>query len=220
MKYDLIIVSKSTPELKKFTLQTITTARQDKADLNVIIVETSGKKVDYPGAEIVMYKGQFNYNRALNLGLAKAKGDIHILANSDLVFCKGWSQIGQQMKINGFDSASALSEDRRQSAFKRGDWIYPGYEIGIHLTGWCIFVTKECIKKLGSLDETFEFWYSDNVYADQLQANNLRHGLFCNVQVNHVTSVTVRTAPAADQRRYTREATTRYSKLKKLRNVG
>lgn len=219
MKYDLIIVSKSTPELKKFTLQTIATALQDKADVNVIIVETSGKKVDYPGAETVMYKGQFNYNRALNLGLTKAKGDIHILANNDLVFYKGWSQIGEQMLINGFDSASALSEDRRQSIFKRGDWIYPGYEIGRYLTGWCIFVTRECIKKIGKLDETFEFWYSDNVFADQLQANKLRHGLFCNVQVNHVTSVTIKTVPAPDQRRYTRNETMKYNKLKRLRGI-
>lgn len=218
MKYDLIIVSKSTPELKKFTLQTITTALRDKADVNIIIVETSGKKVDYPSAEIVMYSGQFNYNRALNLGLTKAKGDIHILANSDLVFCKGWSQIGEQMLMNGFDSASALSEDRRQLAFKRGDWIYPGFEIGKHLTGWCIFVTKECIKKIGKLDETFEFWYSDNVFADQLQANNLRHGLFCNVQVNHVTSVTVRSIPPIEQRKYTRDAIPKYTKLNRFKH--
>lgn len=217
MKYDLIIVSKSTPELKKFTEQTIKTALMDKAEVNVIIIETSGKKVSYPGATVVMYEGQFNYNKALNIGLKKATGDIHILANNDLVFHKGWSQIGEQMILNGFDSASALSLDRRQSMFKRGDWIYPGYEIGTHLTGWCIFVTKQCIEKIGSLDESFEFWYSDNVYADQLRAAGLKHGLFCNVQIDHVTSVTVRTISREQQMKYTRDAIRRYTKLMKMR---
>jgi len=212
VKYDLIIVSKSTPDLIPYTEQTINTALQDKADVNVIIIETSGKEYPYKNAKSVLYKGSFNYNRALNLGLKEANGDVHILANNDLYFHKGWSQIGDLMALNGFDSASALSGDRRQFVFKQGDWIYPGYTIGAHLTGWCIFATKKCIETIQKLDESFEFWYSDNVYAEQLQKAGLRHGLFCNIRVDHVTSQTIRTISPTLQVQYTRNATRKYNK--------
>ena len=199
--YDLIIVSKSTKDFIPVTQNCIDSARKDNADLNVIIVETDNK-YDYEDARVVMYEGEFCYNKALNMGLKHAKGDIHILANNDIIFREGWSKIGEQMIVNGFDSASALSTDYRQHSFKRGEWIYEGYGVGSHLTGWCIFATKECIKTIGKLDESFDFWYSDNIYADQLKKAGLRHGLFCNVYVDHMTSTTFKTVGSQLQRRF------------------
>jgi hypothetical protein len=201
MTYDLIIVSKSTSqELINVTTNCINSARQE-CDLNVIVVETGGVKVQYD-ANVIYYGDSFNYNRALNLGLLVAKSDIHILANNDLIFHRGWSVIGEQMKEYSIDSASALSSDPRHRSFKHDDCIYEGYNIGVHLTGWCIFVTKETMQKIGKLDESFDFWYSDNVYADQLKAHGLRHGLFCNIQIDHLGSKTLKTLPIRDQRRY------------------
>ena len=204
MKYDLIIVARSASrELIRVTENCIDSAKQDKADLNIIVVETTTFAVNYD-AEIIRYKDGFNYNRALNLGLEYAKGDIHILANNDLIFHKGWSIIGESMIVNGFPSASALSTYYLQRGFQRGNWIYPGYEIGRHLTGWCIFATKECIAKIGRLDESYEFWFSDDMYAHQLIKADIKHGLFCNVQVDHILSATLRTLSRQEQRKYIR----------------
>lgn len=202
MTYDLIIVAKSiTKPLQQITQNCINSARED-CDMNVILVET-GQRFDYSGVNItVEYKEPFNYNRALNVGLKYAAGDIHILANNDLIFRNGWSQIGDLMRVNGFDSASALSGDIRQRAFDRGDHIYEGFEIGSHFTGWCVFVTREAMFKIGQLDESFDFWYSDNVFADQLKGAGLRHGLFCNIRIDHITSTTLRTLPYRQQRKY------------------
>lgn len=69
---------------------------------------------------------------------------------------------------------------------------------------------KETIQKIGQLDESMEFWYSDNVYADQLKANGLRHGLFCNIQVDHLGSKTLKTLPYRDQRKYSINAKAKY----------
>jgi len=209
--YDLIIISKSINQnLIDITNNCIISARQD-CDLNVIVVETGGVKVKYD-ANVMYYQGLFNYNRALNFGLMYTKGDVHILANNDIIFHKGWSRIGKEMKEYGFDSASALSNDTRQRTFKREDCIYEGYNIGVHVTGWCIFVTKEAIQKIGKLDETFDFWYSDNVYVDQLKSHGLHHGLFCNIYVDHLTSMTLKTLSMKDQRRYSVNARYRYAK--------
>ena len=201
------------------TKNCINSARQDKVDLNVIVVETTPFPVNYD-AQIVRYTGEFNYNRALNLGLKHVKGDIHILANNDIIFHKDWSLIGESMIINEFPAASALSSDPRQRGFNRGDWIYPGYEIGIHLTGWCIFVTKECIAKIGKLDESYVFWYSDNIFAEQLIDANIRHGLFCNVQVDHIISGTLRTVFGIERRRCVQEASRGYKSLKMIHHAG
>lgn len=201
MKYDLIIVSQSTGDLIPITQNCIDSARKDEADLNIIVVET-GQPHRYDVDTIIQYNGEFNYNRALNMGLNHAKGDIHILANNDIIFHQGWSQIGELMKEYDIDSASALSTDVRQRSFEPGNFIYEGFNIGVHLAGWCIFVTCEAMQKIGRLDETFQFWYSDNVYANQLKAHGLRHGLFCNIHVDHLGSQTLKTLPIRQQRRY------------------
>lgn len=220
MKYDLIIVACSKNQnLVNITQRCIDSCLDDGADVNVILVETNGTQAPpYRGVnEVVMYKGEFCYNRALNMGLKKVKGEIHILANNDIVFESGWSKIGGQMNANGYLSASGLSEDIRQKAFRKGEWIYEGYIIGSHIAGWCIFVDKKCIEILGQLDESFDFWYSDNVYADQLMSAGIKHALFCNVFVNHVTSCTMKTLPHHHQRKLTYGAVNRYKALRKIK---
>lgn len=209
MNYDIVIVSKSiNQDMVDITNNCIASVRQE-CDLNVIVVETGGIKVKYD-ANVMYFNEPFNYNRALNYGLMYVKGDVHILANNDTVFYKGWSKIGKQMRDNGFDSASVLSNDPRQRSFERGEFIYEGYNIGVHLTGWCIFLTKECLKKIGRLDESMTFWYSDNVYTDQLKKHGLRHGLFCNAQVDHLGSRTLKTLPFRDQRKYSVNSKAKY----------
>jgi hypothetical protein len=202
MNFDLIIVSKSeNSRLRQITQNCIDSARQD-CELNVILIETSGSRVEYHLVNTyVQYEGPFNYNHALNEGLQFANRDIHILANNDLIFHKGWSKIGEVMTDYGFDSASVLSNDRRQKGFKRGEYIYEGYNVGSLLTGWLIFVTKNCIAKIGKLGEEHEFWYSDNIYADQLKRAGIKHILYCGAQVDHLESATLRTLSYKEQKR-------------------
>lgn len=195
MTYDLIIVSRSaSPYLIQMTQECIDSAKADR----VILVET-GNRVDYSGVDIIVpYPGQFNYNYALNKGLSYADGDVHILANNDLVF-HNWRTIGDDMINNGFGSGSAWYKGSR---FPQGDFIYEGYEIATHVTGWCLFITNEALKKIGKLNEGVEFWYSDNLYAEQLKEAGIRHGLFCNSRVDHIANQTLNTMPIKVKRQY------------------
>jgi hypothetical protein len=200
MSYDLIIVTKSDASLIPITQRCISTARADGADLNVIIVET-GQPYIYTGADkFIEYNGEFNYNRALNMGLKHIKKEIHILANNDLIFQNGWSKIGELMKANDFHSASCISGHLTQ--FKRGDLVYEGYQVGYILTGWCFFLDDYVLEKIGKLDESVSFWYSDNLYACQLKAAGIRHGLFTNCQIDHMASQTLKKQPSRVQRAY------------------
>lgn len=196
MTYDLIIVTKTSPELIQMTQNCIDSALADTKDINVILVE-SGLPCKYDNVDkFIEYNGVFNYNRALNLGLKHTKGDIYILANNDLIFKPSWSKIGELMQLNGYHSASAISGP------EQGDILYEGYEIGRFLNGWCIFLDKFCLDKIGQLDETCVFWYSDNLYGYQIQAAGIKHVLFCNCRVDHITSQTLRKQPSHVQRLY------------------
>lgn len=198
MSYDLIIVSKSTHDLIPVTQRCIDSARQDGAELNIIVVET-GQPYKYNVDKIIEYNGEFNYNRALNTGLKYAKNEIHILANNDLIFHPGWSAIGESMKANGYHSASAFEGKQK---FQRGNFVYDSYNVGEGLNGWCLFVDDYVIEKIGKIDETMTFWYSDNLYACQLKATGIKHGLFTNVQVDHLESRTLKRQPHRLQRHY------------------
>ena len=189
MTYDLIIVTQSSPDLIQMTQDCIDSALADTKDINVIIVE-SGQPYKYRRVnKFLEYNGAFNYNRALNLGLKYAKGDVRILANNDLVFKPGWSKIGELMQLNDYHSASARAG--HQTMIDVGDFVYVGYTIGVTLNGWCIFMDKYCHEQIGTLDETCTFWYSDNLYGCQLSAAGIKHVLFCNCQVDHLASRTL-----------------------------
>jgi len=199
MSYDLIIVSQSVGDLIQVTKNCINSARQDKTELNVIVIET-GQPYKYDADKIIEYNGQFNYNRALNMGLKYAKNDIHILANNDLIFQTGWSKIGDLMKANDYHSASCISGHLTQ--FKRGDLVYEGYHVGYIFTGWCLFLDNYVLERIGKLDEAVSFWFSDNLYAAQLKAAGIRHGLFTNCQIDHMASQTLNKQPSRLQRQY------------------
>jgi hypothetical protein len=211
MSYDIIIVSQSVGDLIQITQNCIDSIRQDNAEVNIIVVET-GQLFKYDVDKIIEYNGVFNYNRALNIGLKYAKNDIQCLANNDLIFHKGWSQIGELMQLNNYHSASAWSSGHK---VERGDFIYQGYEIGFQLTGWCLFMDKYCRDKIGQLDETVSFWYSDNLYACQLIREGIRHGLFCNIQIDHITSRTLVRQNKAVQMRYQMGEKCKFNQRKK-----
>ena len=195
MSYDLIIVCKSMQSTIPMTQRCIDSARSE-GQVYVILVET-GQPYRYSGVDkFIEYNGQFNYNRALNIGLKYAKSDIHILANNDLVFQQGWSKIGDYMKANGYHSASAVTQKLK---LPKG-MVYEGYQVGKVLLGWCIFIDDYVLNKIGKLDESVSFWYSDNLYGAQLKAAGIPHGMFTDCVVDHIGSFTLKKHSVRTQR--------------------
>jgi GT2 family glycosyltransferase len=102
------------------------------------------------------------------------------------------------MEANGYHSASAL-EGRQK--FERNK-VYDSYAIENGMNGWCIFMDDYVLDKIDRLDETVSFWFSDNLYALQLKKAGIKHGLFTNVQVDHVRSCTLNSQSIRKQRHY------------------
>jgi hypothetical protein len=202
--YDLIVVSKSDKEkYQKLTQQTIDTclATRDKMRVNVIVVETSGKLFPYKSVNHnLLYEGEFNYNRCLNLGLTRVKGFIHMLANNDLIFKEGWASTGLLMFHHNILSASLWGQ-HTQDHFAP-DKMYEGYEVTKELSGWLIFVRRELIKKMGKLPENSVFWFSDNNYVERLKELKIKHYLMTHARVEHIESQTFNDAEEETFRKY------------------
>lgn len=193
VNFDFIIVSNSlTPEFFQITKNCIDSI-YDTANIympNVIVVEQN-KEVKHDRAITVHYDFDFNYNKCLNLGLKHSASKYKALCNNDLIFQENWCQdilVGFNM---GFGSLSPYCLNSHKKKFPVGSHIMTGSRVEYELAGWCIFVTDETINKIGKLDEGVVFWYSDNIYAEQISVREIKHGLVCSSFVTHIESQTL-----------------------------
>jgi len=207
MNIDVVIVSNAySAYLKMITESTIRTAQRGERDvkLNFFIVEQQGD-VNYPGHTTLHYSFPFNYNQCLNLGIKAGKSKYVALCNNDLVFYKYW----------GWNSLIALKKYKSISpTTKPFDGYIEGYKVEKQITGWCIIAERKMLEKIGYLDTPCEFWYSDNVYAFQLEQQKIKHALVGNVIVRHLTSVTLNKLPYKQRQQYMRKQATKFNQYK------
>lgn len=193
VNFDFIIVSNSmTDEFFQMTKNCIDSI-YDTANLympTVIVVEQN-KNVTHDKAITVHYDFEFNYNKCLNLGLKYSASKYKALCNNDLIFQENWCQdILAGFKM-GFGSLSSYCLNSHKKKFPIGNHIISGLRVEYELAGWCFFITDETLKSIGKLDEGVVFWYSDNIYAEQLSLKGIKHGLVCSSFVTHIESQTL-----------------------------
>jgi len=219
-KIDIIIVAASIDDnLKRITQDAINTCHKSEGniDFNIIVIETSNRKVTYRDATVKYFiRDEFNYNLALNYGLKFCKYKYIALCNNDIIFEKGWASILiKQMKKH--DALSACPYDPELK--RKGEEISKGYSIRIHLVGWCIFVDREVFKLIGHLNEEVDFWYSDNIYADQLKKAKIKHIMVYDSIVHHIENQTLNTCTNKQKSKIMHSQARKYAEAKeKLMN--
>lgn len=198
MIVDVVIPSKTNYSNLCMVKECIRSLRAAELDIkfNVILVESSAIAEDVGQDITIMYdRPTFCYNAALNMGIAKSVNEWVILANNDLIFHHGFfdwvlSIFCQYPAIRSFSPWNA-----------HGNWhpsvypadvpnIIPGYRICYEITGWCLMTRREVLNTI-DLSERVDFWYSDNIYADELKKNGFIHALLKHSRVDHITSQTV-----------------------------
>jgi len=195
MTFDIIIMCCSkTPELIAMTQNTITSLRESEFSVkfNVVLIE-SGEPTAYYGQDaIYLYKGDFNYNRACNLGLSLTNNKYVLLCNNDLEFTPGFAET-----INAFFHVGAMSVSPRCKYHHTDQRLktiqLDGYNVGQQIVGWCIGINREILNYIGGFDESVSFWYSDHVYAEQIKRAGIAHYLVPTAIVNHLGSKTLDT---------------------------
>lgn len=193
MKLSIIILSNTISEnLFQMTLNCINSLLESEKNISneIIIVESNknyfNSDFQYPEfVKVIVPYEDFNFHKFLNIGIKNTSGNFIALCNNDLIFHKNW--FSEILKISEIEP-SVLSFSPTET-YNFNDVVTKyllGYRVMIHIKGWCIVVKKEIFKKIGSLDETFDFYYADNDYALTLKYHNIKHALVFNSIVTHL----------------------------------
>jgi len=181
---DIVFVTNSKNSyLWLMTRNAIRTATQDAGmEIDqVVVVEECLTAKPQPDTKMLYYDFEFNYNECLNLGFSVCKSKYVAFCNNDLYFERDWAKNAIAVIKQGYLSVSPTSKH-----IFRG--IQEGYEIGKQLLGWCIIVDRSVMKRIGGFDTPVKFWFSDDVYGEQLKAAGIKHALVGNSRVKHLTS--------------------------------
>lgn len=189
---DICIVSYAkTEELYEVTCKGIKSLLASEKDIqfNVFIMESnvhrdysqfSNVKTFYPGTE-------FKYNKYLNNLQQEGESEYLALCNSDLTYEKGWATeiIKRMYQVPEILSASPFCPQTQNINDWQGSKNFLGYRVRRELAGWCIFQQRKIYDIIGKLNEDVDFWFSDDIYAEQLKKHNIIHALIPASRVNH-----------------------------------
>ncbi len=165
--------------------------------MEIIIVESNKQFAvsgfTYPDSvRVIIPEQDFNFHRYLNIGIRASTGAFIALCNNDLIFQPKW-----------FSKIAEIAAERREimsfspseTPFSGGERFKIGYKVMHDLKGWCIVARTGLFKRIGPLDERFEFYYADNDYALTLRYHNIKHALVYGSQVIHLERRTEKRVP-------------------------
>jgi len=150
----------------------------------IVVVEECLTARPQPGTKMLYYDFEFNYNKCLNLGFSVCNSKYVAFCNNDLYFDVNWA-------INAVSAGYLSVSPTAKHTFKG---VVEGYTVGSsrkkqgQILGWCIIVDRVVMEMIGGFDTPVKFWYSDDVYAEQLKAAGIKHALVGNSRVKHFTS--------------------------------
>lgn len=211
MRVDIIILSNGkTPELRAMTQQTIDSCHKSESAIEFdILVFEQTKDIEYFDCTTVHYDDDFHYNRLMNRGIEMTKNPYVCLCNNDLLFGHGWAE----KCIRAMDEGGYLSVSPNSVPYPV-ESIREGYGIALEVKGWCIFTDRKLYDTIGKIDESVSFWFSDNVYADQLKKHDIKHALVRHAFVKHLDGMTLNTVTPEYHRFLTEEQEEIYKKIK------
>jgi GT2 family glycosyltransferase len=196
---DIIILSYAkTDELKQTTLNCVesllASEKPEEIVFETLVIESNKQMqpYQYQGTKTIYPDTAFGYNKYLNIGISITNNPYVCLCNNDLVFHRNWANEILNAFTNYPEIASASPFCKN---FNYDERIINGENVirrdknpGINgiLTGWCIFVKRSVLTKIGPLDEQFVFWYADNDYDHTLRKHGIKHALVKSSFVTHL----------------------------------
>ncbi len=222
MIVDVIMLSlTNSDELFEMTQSAINSLLESekKFQFNVILLE-SNKKSKYQYKNCTVYTpnlGKFNYNKYMNYGISITNNEFIAFCNNDLIFQKDWFTEIYRLKdiADSFSSWNNYENwhDKCMPNISRLTPYIEGYRIAHEMTGWC-FVAKRKVFNKFKLNEGVDFWYSDNVYIDDIVRHGFKHILVRNSFVDHICSKTYKTFDTEKQNEVTKDQLNKYNKVK------
>lgn len=198
---DIIILSYAQNlELKAITERCINSiiSSEDptRIKFNIVVIE-SEKELDdfqYKHTTTVYPKGEFGYNKFMNIGIEMTAAKYVCLCNNDLIFHVLWAteMLKAFNKYYDLSSASPICPTHHlKLGFELNNGLYTGYRNRYEIAGWCLFLKRDVFRITGKLDENYKFWCADNDYANMLSSLRIRHALVSSSIVDHLEGVTL-----------------------------
>lgn len=176
-------------------LETLVTSEPlDSFLLRVLVMETCpdwrdhGGDYGLPGVEVVVPDEAFNYNRFLNIALARTHAAWVAICNNDLWFEQGWLSaiIDAHRAHPELRSFSPIDPEKPiESADLHRD-VVRGYVVRRHLAGWCIVTERSVLEEVGGFDEQFDFYFQDDDHSMTLRRHSIGHALVPSSRVHHL----------------------------------
>lgn len=191
---DVVMMSNAkTAEIQRMTQEAIDTCRKGAGDHDIRVIVMEQQPVKYEGAETIRPRGEFNYNAFANRGARRGNAEWIVFANNDLRFDSNW--LDALLVANHPLVSPKSPNDPRQRLINRN---VKGYTNPQHLSGWCFMIKRSLWKQFGGLDESFNFWCSDDATIEQARQAGVEPMLVPLSVVHHLGSVTLRSIPDAD----------------------
>lgn len=184
-------------------------------DLNVIIVDSTTDKympfdyvkhfrLSYPNKiKQIPYDfskhSKFNFNHSLNIGLQNIRPDVEyvVFSNNDVIVQS--SPITKMvMLMKQFDIQVASPKDIHCGEQQQYQNITAGYNLRHHFLGY-FFVCKRSLFNDLRFDEGVDFWYSDNLFLDQLKKIGVQSYIIPQAIIKHKCSSTLNTFNQKEQ---------------------
>ena len=162
--------------------------------VEIIVVESGdldkAQQIVENKAILIPYNfSDFNFHRALNLGLENANGRLICFSNNDVVFYKDWfKHVDQSMILHGLDLASPVDpkDDKLWMMDKGAKTFIEGYQIQKHFKGWCFIAHKRVFNVIKKFDERFDFYFADNDFITQVEFSGFKHAAVLSSKVHHL----------------------------------
>ena len=196
---DIIFLSNTADQdIYEMTLQAISSLRQSETEnkFRIILVESNQNNYyKYPVDLQLSYRGDFNYNKALNLAFENIQSDFVGVFNNDVFFQKDWySNLRYYMNMFNLHSASPLCPTEQfgiNPEATRFLLSLPKHIVHINggavtcFCGWGWVMRKEVLNLLLPLPDEMVFWFQDDDINLSLKKLNKKHGLVTSSHVIH-----------------------------------
>lgn len=202
-----------------YTQKTIESLEENTTDFELILVDDGSTDGTWEYLTTTVYSVLRNdtnlgVSASWNRGIKKASNDYVCIANSDILFTKGWDKPLIKALNDRFAVASPFFTDGNlPSDFPRGMTRRSNF---LPVLGSCFMVNRKIFEAIGYFPESLKYWYGDNWLGDSAKSIGLGTIHCANSYIHHFGSKSANAKAIKDFSQEIRKDKQSYDALQKL----